>query len=60
MISKTIRNECAIFGGHIGIEVSYKILQLKILASICSIYLAFNRGCFEAVLIGNTQRTLGV
>jgi hypothetical protein len=26
-----VRNECARFGGHIGIEVSYKILQLEIL-----------------------------
>jgi uncharacterized membrane protein len=26
----------------------------------CSIYLAFNKGYFEAVLIENTQRTLGI
>jgi hypothetical protein len=51
-----VRNECVIFGGHLDIEVSYKILQLK----ICIIYLALNRGCFEAVLMKNTPRTLGV
>jgi hypothetical protein len=27
---------------------------------ICSIHLIFGRGCFEAVLIENTSRTLGV
>ena len=26
----------------------------------CSIHLAFNGSCFEAVLIKNTQRTLGL
>jgi hypothetical protein len=26
----------------------------------CIIYLALNRGCFEAVLMKNTPRTLGV
>jgi hypothetical protein len=26
-----VRNECVRFGGHVGIEVSYKILQLEIL-----------------------------
>jgi hypothetical protein len=26
----------------------------------CIIYLALNRGCFEAVLMKNTSRTLGV
>jgi hypothetical protein len=26
MILQTVRNECARFGGHVDIEVSYKIL----------------------------------
>jgi hypothetical protein len=26
MISQTVRNECLRFGGHVGIQVSYKIL----------------------------------
>jgi hypothetical protein len=62
MISQTIRNECTRFGGHVDIEVSYKILQLEILneALILLNHLAFSMGCFEVVLIENTQRTLGV
>jgi hypothetical protein len=31
MISQTVRNECVRFGGHIDIEVSYKILRLEVL-----------------------------
>jgi hypothetical protein len=31
MILQTVRNECTRFGGHVDIEVSYKILQLEIL-----------------------------
>jgi hypothetical protein len=31
MISQTVRNECTRFGGHLDIEVSYKILWLEIL-----------------------------
>jgi hypothetical protein len=31
MISQTVRNECTRFGGHVDIEVSYKILWLEIL-----------------------------
>jgi hypothetical protein len=31
MISRTVRNECTRFGGHIDIEVSYKVLWLEIL-----------------------------
>jgi hypothetical protein len=27
---------------------------------VCKIHLALNRGCFEAVLMKNTPRTLGV
>jgi hypothetical protein len=32
MISQTVRNECTRFGGHVDIEVSYKILWLEILS----------------------------
>jgi hypothetical protein len=31
IISQMVRNECTRFGGHVDIEVSYKILQLEIL-----------------------------
>jgi hypothetical protein len=31
MILQTVRNECIRFGGHVDIEVSYKILQLDVL-----------------------------
>jgi hypothetical protein len=30
LISQTVRNECVIFGGHVDIDVSYKILQLEV------------------------------
>jgi hypothetical protein len=31
MISQTVRNECVRFGGHVDMEVSYRILQLEVL-----------------------------
>jgi hypothetical protein len=31
MILQTVRNECVRFGGHVDIEVSYKILELDVL-----------------------------
>jgi hypothetical protein len=31
MISQMVRNECLRFGGHVGIQVSYKILRLEVL-----------------------------
>jgi hypothetical protein len=31
MISQTVRNECLRFGGHVDIQVSYKILKLEVL-----------------------------
>jgi hypothetical protein len=31
VISQTVRNECARFGRHVDIEVSYEVLQLEIL-----------------------------
>jgi hypothetical protein len=62
MILQTVRNECVRFGGHVDIEVGYKILQLEVLKEwpIYSVDHACNRGCFEAVLMKNTPRTLGV
>jgi hypothetical protein len=44
MILQTIRNECAKFGGHVGIEVSYKILCLKILNGAL---IFLNSPCFQ-------------
>jgi hypothetical protein len=57
-----VRNECVRFDGHVDIEVNYKILRLDVLKKpqVCKIYLALNRGYFEAVLMKNTPRTLGV
>jgi hypothetical protein len=62
MIWQTVRIEYARFGGHVDIEVSYKILQLNVLKRLqfCTIYLALNRGSFEAILMKNTLKTLGV
>jgi hypothetical protein len=62
MILQTVRNECVEFDGHVDIEVNYKILRLDVLKKpqVCKIYLALNRGYFEAVLMKNTPRTLGV
>jgi hypothetical protein len=62
MILQMVKNECVKFGGHVNIEVSYKILQLDVLKKthVCKIHLALNRGCFETVLMKNTPRTLGV
>jgi hypothetical protein len=34
MILQMIRSECVRFGGHVGIEVSYKVLQLEVLMSL--------------------------
>jgi hypothetical protein len=31
MISQTVGSECVRFGGHVGIEVSFKILQFEVL-----------------------------
>jgi hypothetical protein len=31
MILQKVRNECLRFGGHVGIQVSYKILWLEVL-----------------------------
>jgi hypothetical protein len=31
MLSQTVRNECARFGGYVDIKISYKILRLEIL-----------------------------
>ena len=62
MISQMIRNGYLRFGGHVGIQVSYKILWSDVLKNIPSlqIHLALNRGCFEAVLMKTILRILGV
>jgi hypothetical protein len=44
MILQTVRNECVRFGGHIDIEVSYKILQLDVLKETQNLH---NLSCFE-------------
>jgi hypothetical protein len=48
LILQTVWNECVRFGGHVNIQVSYKILQLEVLKKvlICTICLAFKKGCF--------------
>jgi hypothetical protein len=38
MILQTVRVECVRFGGHIHMEVRYKILQLEILYKAPSLY----------------------
>jgi hypothetical protein len=43
-ILQTVRNECLQFGGHVDIEVSYKILQLDVLKETPSLQ---NPPCFE-------------
>jgi hypothetical protein len=44
MILKTVRNGCVRFGGHVDIEVNYKILQLDVLKKTPSLQ---NPPCFE-------------
>jgi hypothetical protein len=44
MILQMVRNECVRFGGHVDIEVSYKILQLDVLKKTPSLQ---NPSCFE-------------
>jgi hypothetical protein len=44
MILQTGRNECVRFGGHVDIEVSYKILRLDVLKETPSLK---NPPCFE-------------
>jgi hypothetical protein len=44
MILQTVRNEYVRFGGHVDIEVSYKILRLNVLKETPSLQ---NPPCFE-------------
>jgi hypothetical protein len=44
MILQTVRNVCVRFGGHVDIEVSYKILRLDVLKETPSLQ---NPPCFE-------------
>jgi hypothetical protein len=48
MISQMVRNESVIFGRHINIEVSYKILHLEIpkLVLILHYLASFQKGLF--------------
>jgi hypothetical protein len=48
MISQMVRNESVIFGRHIDIEVSYKILQLEVpkLVPILHYPASFQKGLF--------------
>jgi hypothetical protein len=57
MILQMVRNECERFGGHVHIEVSYKILWLDLLKDTPILH---NLSYFEAILMKNTLRTLGV
>jgi hypothetical protein len=51
-----------IFGRHIDIEVSYKILWLEVpkLVPILHYSACFQKGCLEAILSKNTLNPLGV
>jgi hypothetical protein len=44
MILQTVRNECVRFGGHVDIEVSYKILRLDVQKETQTLQ---NPPCFE-------------
>jgi hypothetical protein len=44
MILQMVRNEYVRFGGHVNIEVSYKISQLEVLKETPSLH---NPPCFE-------------
>jgi hypothetical protein len=61
-----VRNESVIFGRHIDIEVSYKILRLEVpkLVPILHYLACFQKGQFggslEAVFSKNTLMRLGV
>jgi hypothetical protein len=44
MTLQTVRNECLRFGGHVDIEVSYKILRLDVLKETQILH---NLSCFE-------------
>jgi hypothetical protein len=44
MILQTVRNECVRFGGHVDIEVCYKILQLDVLKETLILH---NLSCIE-------------
>jgi hypothetical protein len=44
MILQTVRNDCVRFGGHVNIEVSYKVLRLDVLKDTLILY---NLSCFE-------------
>jgi hypothetical protein len=47
MILQTVWNQCVRFGGHINIQVNYKIQWNP---QFCTMCFSFNRGWFEAIL----------
>ena len=57
-----VKSECVKFDKLVYKQVNYKIQQSKVPnnAQTYTIHLAFDRGCFEAILIENTFRTLGI
>jgi hypothetical protein len=46
MIWQMLRNKCVRFGGHVDIEVSYKILRLDVLNETPILH---NLSCFEGL-----------
>jgi hypothetical protein len=50
MISQMVRNESVIFGRHIDIEVSYKILQLELQKLVLILHCL---ACFQKGLFGS-------
>jgi hypothetical protein len=51
MILQTVWNECVRPGGHVNIQVSYKILQLEVLKKALILH---NLPCFqEGLFLGN-------
>jgi hypothetical protein len=61
MISQMVRNE-SVFGRHIDIEVSYKILRLEILKLVQILHYSacFQKGLFGGNFEQNTLRPVGV
>jgi hypothetical protein len=57
MILQMVRNECVKFGGHVYKQVNYRSFKVPNNAQSTLLLIG---GCFEALLPGNTPRTLGV
>jgi hypothetical protein len=50
MILQMVKNECVRFGGHVDIEVRYKILRLDVLKDTPILH---NLYCFKKGLLGD-------